>query len=109
MDGLIFPAGPIATDETRALEYFGLGTLYMTLKCFVRPPEPPEFRTCAECSFVHELEYGDHFVVKVPEILRSSGSGQLIFHLWNEYGEENEVTLEVYRSQSEGPQQVGAY
>lgn len=59
MAELIGSFAPIRVGETRSFEVKSAQVVRVSIRCFVRPPTPAEYRECAECGEVYERKSGE--------------------------------------------------
>lgn len=57
---------PIRVGESRTFSINTRSLARVGIKCFVRPPDPPEFRECPECGVINDLADGQQFTIHAP-------------------------------------------
>lgn len=106
MAELIGSFAPIRIGETRHFTVRTSQVARVVIRCFVRPPEPAEYRGCAECGEIYELNSGERVSITPSFSTFRGRKGGLELYVEESGGRANryEIVLANFRD-NEPPQQ----
>lgn len=105
MAELIGSFAPIRVGETRSFEVKAARIARVGIRCFVRPPEPAEYRECTECGELQKVAPGERVTV-TPSYDTFQGHQGGIELLIEEPGEDVQTyVLTLLQDRDSGSQQ----